>query len=100
MYGWRGRTKMSVAVADLHDAPEVHHRDAVGDVPHHREVVRDEDVGQPEVALQVGEQVDDLRLDGDVERGDRLVADDERGSRASARAMLTRWRWPPENSCG
>ncbi|CFW37311.1 Protein of uncharacterised function (DUF1602) [Bordetella pertussis] len=22
------------------------------------------------------------------------------GSRASARAMQMRWRWPPENSCG
>ena len=41
------------------------------------EVVRDEDVGEPEVALQVLEQVEDLRLHGDVERGDRLVADDQ-----------------------
>ena len=30
-----------------------------------------------EPLLQVREQVDDLRLDRDVERGDRLVADDE-----------------------
>ena len=41
------------------------------------EVVGDEDVGQPEVALQVGQQVQDLRLHGDVERRDRLVADDQ-----------------------
>ena len=44
---------------------------------HHREVVADEEVGEPELLLQVLEQVDDLRLDRDVERGDRLVADDE-----------------------
>ena len=31
----------------------------------------------PKPGLQVLEQVDDLRLDRDVERGDRLVADDE-----------------------
>ena len=41
------------------------------------EVVRDEDVGEAEVALQVLEQVEDLRLHGDVERGHRLVADDQ-----------------------
>ena len=31
----------------------------------------------PSSLLQVLEQVEDLRLDRDVERGDRLVADDE-----------------------
>src|SRR6266568_2391476 len=33
----------------------------------------DEEVGQAEVSLQRLEQVDDLRADGNVERGDRLV---------------------------
>ena len=61
----------------LHHAAEVHHRDAVGDVPHDRQVVGDEQVGQAEVVLQVLEQVDHLRLHRDVERGDRLVADDD-----------------------
>ena len=48
-------------------------------MPHDRQVVGDEDVGEAEFALQVGQQVDDLRLDGHVERGHRLVADDELG---------------------
>ena len=61
----------------LDDLAEIHDRDAVGDVLHHREVVGDEDVGEAEAALQVLQQVDDLRLDRDVERRDRLVADDE-----------------------
>ena len=60
--------------------PEVHHRDAVADVLDHRQVVRDEDVGQAELLLQVFEQVDHLRLDRHVERGHRLVADDELGA--------------------
>ena len=63
--------------ADLDDLAEIHHRDAVGDVPHDRQVVRDEDVGQAEVALQRLEQVDHLRADRDVERRDRLVEDDQ-----------------------
>ena len=73
-------TRRAVQVLDLghlDDLAEVHHRDAVADVLHDREVVGDEEVGQAELALEVLEQVDDLRLDGDVERGDRLVADDE-----------------------
>ena len=67
---------MSCFVADLDDPAEVHDRDAVGDVADEREVVRDEEVGQPEVALQRLEQVDDLRADRHVERRDRLVEHD------------------------
>ena len=32
---------------------------------------------QPELALEVAQQVEDLRLDRHVERGDRLVGDDQ-----------------------
>ena len=59
------------------DLAEVHHHHAVGDVPDDVQVVRDEDVREPEVVLQVLEQVEDLRLDRDVERRDGLVADDQ-----------------------
>ena len=44
-------------------------------MPDHAEVVADEQVGEPELGAQVVEQVDDLGLDRDVERRDRLVAD-------------------------
>ena len=55
----------------------------------------------PRSLLQILQQVDDLRLDGDVERGDRLVEHEElRVRRASARATPMRCRCPPENSCG
>ena len=64
------------------------------------EVVGDEDDRQAELALQVAQQVEDLRLDRDVERGHRLVGDDSFGLSAIARATPMRWRWPPENSCG
>ena len=43
-------------------------------------VVRDEEIGEPELLLQVLQQIDDLRLDRDVERRDRFVADDELGT--------------------
>ena len=48
-------------------------------MPDDGEVVRDEEVGELELLLQVLEQVDDLRLDRDVERRDGLVGHDEVG---------------------
>ena len=48
---------------DLDDVPPRHHGNAVGDVTDDREVVRDEDVGEAELLLQVLHQVDHLRLD-------------------------------------
>ena len=77
---------------------EIHHRDPVGDVLHHGEIMRDEDVGKAEPVLQVAQQIEDLR------RIDTSSADTGSsqtisfGSTASARAMAMRWRWPPENS--
>src|SRR6056297_2156673 len=55
----------------------VHDADIVGDEVDHAQVVRDEQVGQPELLLQVQQQVEDLGLDRDVERRDRFVADQE-----------------------
>ena len=68
------------------DAAEIHDGDPVGDVPHHGEVVADEEVGEGEALLQVGEEIEDLRLDRDVERRQRLVRHDEaRGADRGAR---------------
>ena len=51
--------------------------DQIGDVADDRQVVGDEQVGEIELLLERLEQVDDLRLDRDVERRHRLVGDDE-----------------------
>ena len=67
---------------------------------HHAEIMRDEQHRQPQPVLQVEQQIDDLRLHRNIERGDRLVGDDQRGFSASARAMPMRWRWPPLKACG
>src|SRR5207245_11507690 len=62
---------------ELDDAPGVHDRDPVGDVGDDTEVVRDQDNRRPEVVLELVEQLDDLRLDRHVERGGRLVGDQD-----------------------
>ena len=79
LYGCSGFAKKARRGAALDDLAEVHHGDVVADVLDHRHVVRDEQVGQAELALQPHQQVQDLRADRDVERRHRLVADHQLG---------------------
>src|SRR5690348_4009255 len=46
---------------------------------HDTEVMRDEEVGQPHLLLQLLHEVENLSTDRDVESADRLVGDDELG---------------------
>src|SRR5258708_4094255 len=64
-------------VGDLDDTAEIHHRDAMADMRDDGEIVRDEQIRETVPALQVDQKIDHLRLDRDIERGYRLVADDE-----------------------
>ncbi len=77
MYGWCGALKTVSAGAELHHAPEVEHHDPVGEVADDAEVVGDEEVRHALLGLEVDQQVEDRRLHGHVERGRRLVADDD-----------------------
>ena len=67
------------AVGQLHQLAQIHNADAVGNVLDNAQVVGDEQVGQPHLLLQVLKHVDDLRLDRNIQRRDRLVTDDELG---------------------
>ena len=62
---------------DLDDPAEVHHGHAVAHQLHHLQIVRDEEIRQTQTRLQIAQQVDDLRLDRDVERAGGLVGHDE-----------------------
>src|SRR3981189_1893759 len=65
----------------LDDLAEIHDCDTVRHVLDDRQIVADEEQREAELLLQILQQVYDLRLDGDVERRDRLVADDQFGLR-------------------
>ena len=69
-------------------------------MPDHGEVMRHEEERDPELPLDVLEQVDHLRLDRHVSAETGSSATSTFGCSVSARAMPMRWRWPPENSCG
>jgi hypothetical protein len=56
----------------------VHHEHAVGHFGHHAHVVRDEEHAHLHLGLQLADELEDLRLDGHVERGRRLVGDQQR----------------------
>src|SRR3954464_9785110 len=66
------RAEDGVLVGVLDDPPGVHHGDGVGDLRHDAEVVRDHHDRRVELAAQALDQLEDLRLHGDVQRGRRL----------------------------
>ncbi len=78
VYGWRGARTARRTGARLDDAAGVHHRHVVGVMRHHAEVVRDEQDAHAGLGLQAAHQRQDLRLDRHVERGGRLVGDQQR----------------------
>ena len=61
----------------LDDVAGVHDGDRVAVLRHDAEVVRDEDHRHAELVLELGEQREDLILDRDVERGRRLVGEQQ-----------------------
>ena len=74
-----GPAEDRLRIADLHDPPEVHDRDPVGEVAHHAKVVRDQQVAGLAFGLQLGQDVQDRGLDGHVERTRGLVGNDDAG---------------------
>ena len=65
----------------LHDLSGVHHRDPIGPAGHDAEVVGDEQDRHAVAVAQPVEHLEDLRLHRDVERGRRLVGDQDLGLR-------------------
>ena len=75
-------------------AAGIHHHHALGRLGDHAEVVGDQHDRGAGLLLEVEHQVEDLRLDGDVERRGRLVGDQH--LRIAARAP---WRSSPAGAC-
>ena len=64
-------------IGQLHDIALVDDGDAVRNVPHDREVVGDEQVGDAALLLQMAQQVEHLGADGHIQSRDGLVGNDE-----------------------
>ena len=63
--------------AFLDDAPGIHDRDAICHLDRRPDVMGHEDHGETELALQFAQQQQDLNLDGCIERGGRLVGEQQ-----------------------
>ena len=59
--------------AELHHRTEIHNPDFIGYVFNDRQIVRNEQIGQAPFLLQFFKQVDNLRLNGNVECGNGFV---------------------------
>lgn len=68
------RRQHLVGGADLADPTAIHDSDAVGQLRHHGEIVRDEQIGEPERVAQIGQQIDDGGLHRGVKRGGASLA--------------------------
>ncbi len=77
VYGCRGEVNNCRRRTSSTTWPEIHHRHPVGDLGDHAEVVGDEHHRHAEVVLHGAQQVEDLALRGHVQRGGRLVGDQQ-----------------------
>jgi len=65
--------------SNLDDFTRVHHRHAVGDFVDDAQIVRNQQDAQSDIAAKLGDEIENLRLDGDIEGGRRFVCDQELG---------------------
>lgn len=68
-----------IAFSQLHQAAQIHDANAVGDMAHHRDVMRDKQISQALFSLQILQHIDHLGLDRHIQRGDGFVAHNEFG---------------------
>ena len=73
-----GRAEQLGGRPGLDDLAQVHHRDVVGQVVDHRQVVRHHQVAELVLGLERGHQVEDLGPDRHVQRRHGLVGHDQR----------------------
>ena len=78
VYGMCRMCEQRLRLAEFDDPAKIHDRNAAADVFDQAQVVGDEQIRQLQPFLQLQHQANDLCLDGDVERRDRFVGNDER----------------------
>ena len=81
---------------------QIHHRDPVRNVAYYRKIVSDEQISQTECPLQILQDVQYLRLDGNIQSRHRLICHDklrpqrQSASDTNALALANRrilWPW-------
>jgi hypothetical protein len=70
-----GRREQPFSWRDFNEDAMLHHCDALCELAHEIQVMRDQKYSQTIATLQVQQQIDDSRADRDIERGRWLVGD-------------------------
>ena len=99
--GMPGRPEELIGLGLFYNAPQIHDRDPGGHVFDHGEIVTNQQIREAEIPPQILQQVEkvcDCTETSSAEVGSSQMT--MRGSLMSARAMATRWRWPPESWLG
>ena len=73
----RGIAKKFISRADLDQGSRVHDCNPVSNFRNYRQVVRNEKHGESELIAQAGQQIENLCLNGNVERGGRFIGDQQ-----------------------
>ena len=71
-------------VGAFDDAAEIHHRHTIGKIANHQQIVRNAETSAPEIFLEIDRQIENLRLDREIERRYRFVANHELGARRTS----------------
>ena len=108
--GQGGQQELGVGMARLDQHPlgrteldllaGVGHRDAVAEIARQPDVVGDEDHRDAGILFEILEQVHDLRLHADIERGGRLIEDEQIGVEHERGGDDHALLWPPLSSWG
>jgi len=61
----------------FHDFAKVHHGNPIADMFHHGQVMGDDDVRELKLFLQIDEKINYLGLNGNIQRGNRFISDDD-----------------------
>ena len=61
----------------LHQGSQAHNTDAVRNIPHNTDVMGDKQQTQVHFTLEPGQHIQNLGLDGNVQRRNRLITDDQ-----------------------
>lgn len=73
------KLKQLLGGALFYQTAQIHDHDLVRNVLHNRQVVSNKHIGQALFRLQILQKIQDLRLNGHIQRGNRLVTDNKLG---------------------
>ena len=65
--------KQAFGRSQLNHMAEINHHHLISNMTHHRQIVADKHIGQPEFFLQLGQQIQHLRADRHIKRRHRFI---------------------------